>query len=98
MDDKDLPQAAREVIALYKVQRIAEQARTEADADPMPDETWKTVPALFGLPVEMDSDPLAHIPWATLSLALVIAAISTWAFFGLENAIQQFGLIPAEAW
>jgi Zn-finger nucleic acid-binding protein len=98
MDDKDLPQAAREVIALYKVQQIAEQARTEADADPMPDETWKTVPALFGLPVEMDSDPLAHIPWATLSLALVIAAISTWAFFGLENAIQQFGLIPAEAW
>jgi membrane associated rhomboid family serine protease len=28
----------------------------------------------------------------------VIAAISTWAFFGLGNAIQQFGLIPAEAW
>ena len=98
VDEKDLPQAAREALALYKVQQIAERAQAEADDDPMPDATWKTVPAIFGLPVEMDSDPLVHIPWVTLSLALVIAAISTWAFFDLKNAVQQFGLIPAEAW
>ena len=98
VDDKDLPPAAREVIALYKVQQIAEQAQAEEDADSMPDEGWKTVPAIFGLPVEMDSDPLARVPWATLSLALVIAAISAWAFFDLRNAVQRFGLIPAEAW
>jgi membrane associated rhomboid family serine protease/Zn-finger nucleic acid-binding protein len=96
VDEKDLPQAAREALALYKVQQIAEQAREETG--PMPDEGWKTVPALFGLPVEMEADPLARVPWVSLSLALVIAAVSSWAFFDLESAIQRFGLIPSEAW
>jgi membrane associated rhomboid family serine protease/Zn-finger nucleic acid-binding protein len=95
VDDKDLPQAAREALALYKVQQIAEQARAE---DPAPDANWKTVPAIFGLPVELDSDPLTRIPWATFSLAAIIAVISVWAFFDLENAVEQFGLIPAKAW
>jgi membrane associated rhomboid family serine protease/Zn-finger nucleic acid-binding protein len=95
MDEKDLPQAAREALAIYKVQQMAEQARAE---DPTPDEDWKTVPAIFGLPVEMDSDPLAHVPWATLSLSLLIVTISIWAFSDLENAVQHFGLIPDEAW
>ena len=98
VDDKDLPQAAREAIALYKVRQIAEQAQAEEEGDALPDEGWKTVPAIFGLPVEMDADPLTRVPWATLSLALAITAVSAWAFFGLKNAVQQFGLIPAEAW
>jgi len=96
VDDKDLPQAAREAIALYKVQQIAEQARAEADE--MPDEGWKTVPAIFGLPVEMESDPLARVPLATLLTALLIAAVSFWGFFNLENVVQNFGLIPDTAW
>ncbi|MGA3284176.1 MAG: rhomboid family intramembrane serine protease [Verrucomicrobiota bacterium] len=95
VDDKDLPQAAREVIALYKVQQIAEQARAE---DPTPDEDWKAVPAIFGLPVEMDSDPLARVPWLTFSLAFLIAVISIWAYSDLPAAVQRFGLVPAEAW
>jgi len=96
VDDKDLPPAAREALALYKVQQIAEQARAEEDT--MPDEGWKTVPAIFGLPVEMDSDPLARVPWATLLLALLIVTISIWAFFDLGNVVERFGLIPDEAW
>jgi membrane associated rhomboid family serine protease len=98
VDERALPQAAREALALYKVQQIAEQAQAESDADPMPDATWKTVPALFGLPVEMDPDPLARLPWLTFSLAVVIAAVSIWAFSDLKYAVQQFGLIPCEAW
>ena len=92
-DDKDLPQAARETLAIYKVQQMAEKARNE---DPEPDENWKTVPALLGLPVEMDSDPLTRIPLATLSLSAVIAIISIWAFFDLHNIVGAFGLIPAK--
>ena len=96
VDDKDLPRAAREALALYKVQQIAEQERREVDE--MPDEGWKTIPAIFGLPVEMDSDPLAHVPLVTLLTALLIAAVSCWAFFDLKNAVQNFGLIPDKAW
>jgi len=96
VDEKDLPQAAREALALYRVQQIAEQARAEEDATP--DEGWKTVPAIFGLPVEMDSDPLTHLPLATLSLSLLIVAVSIWGFFDLKNVVQNYGLIPDEAW
>lgn len=95
VSEKDLPQAAREALALYKVQQIAERARAE---DPTPDANWKTVPAILGLPVEMDSNPLTRIPWATFSLAAIIAAVSICAFFDLESAIEQFGLIPDKAW
>jgi membrane associated rhomboid family serine protease len=93
--ERNLPQAAREALAVYQVQKIAEQARAQ---DPEPDETWKTVPALLGLPVELDSDPLAQIPWATFLLAATITLISIWAFFDLKNAVEQFGLIPDQAW
>jgi len=96
VDDKDLPQAAREALALYKVQKIAEDARAEEDE--MPDEGWKTIPAIFGLPVEMDSDPLKRVPWATLLTALSIAVVSFWGFFDLDNVVREFGLIPDEAW
>jgi len=95
VDEKDLPQAAREALALYQVQQIAEQARKE---DPEPDANWKTVPALLGLPVEMDSEPLSRIPWATFSITAIIAVVSIGAFFDLKDAIEGFGLIPDEAW
>ncbi len=95
VEEKDLPQPAREALALYKVQQIAEQAREE---NPEPDANWKTVPALLGLPVEMDSDPLSRVPWATFSLAALIALISICGFVDVKSAIEQFGLIPDEAW
>jgi membrane associated rhomboid family serine protease len=93
--DADLPQAAREALAIHKVQEMARQAQEE---NPAPDANWKIVPALVGLPVEMDPDPLTRLPLATLLLSLLIAAISIWAFFDLENVVEQFGLIPDEAW
>ena len=62
-----------------------------------PEETWKTIPALFGFPVESETAALSRWPWLTWGLALVIAALSVWAFFDLEAAVQIFGFIPAEA-
>jgi hypothetical protein len=57
----DLPQAAREAIALAEVQMIAERARAE---DLSPDAAWKTIPAIFGFPVEAYSKLLSCVPWA----------------------------------
>jgi len=93
--EENLPQAAREVLALYKVQQIAEQVREQ---NPEPDAGWKAVPAAFGLPVEMDSDPLTKVPIATFGVALVVAAVSLWAFSNLQTVVTEFGLIPDEAW
>ena len=88
-----LPQAAHETLALYEVERIAEQAR---DADPSPDATWKTIPALFDFPVENETAPLKSLPWMTWSMAATIAIISVAAFANLEKVVHQFGLIPSE--
>jgi membrane associated rhomboid family serine protease len=86
---------AREALALHKVKQIAEQARA---ADPTPDEGWKTIPALFGFPVESDTNPVTRMPWATWSLTAIILMVSLWAFSDLRSAVERFGLIPAEFW
>lgn len=47
-DGKPVPQAAREAIALFQDQEMAERARW---LHPEPDADWKTLPAVVGLPV-----------------------------------------------
>jgi membrane associated rhomboid family serine protease len=94
VDVTKLPEAAREELAIYQARQIAEEAKLN---NPEPDSNWKIVPALIGLPVEMDSDPLARAPVATLGLSILIILISILAFNDLNSAVQNFGLIPNEA-
>jgi membrane associated rhomboid family serine protease/Zn-finger nucleic acid-binding protein len=92
-----LPQEAREQIAIAKVQQLAEEARgSDLDSAP-PDERWKQIAALFGLPVEFDEPAQERTPWATWLLATTIVAISAAAFANLREIVQHFGLIPADA-
>lgn len=92
------PDAARlrgiEVLATHKLEAMKPQGVT----DDAPDADWKTIPALFGLPVESGINPLSRHPWLTWSLALAIAAISIVAFFHLTTAVGRYGFVPAEAW
>jgi len=92
-----LPQEAREVIALAKVQQLAEQARgSDFDSAP-PDEWWKSIAAFFGMPVEFDAPAKKRRPAVTWFLAGLIVTASVHAFFHLQEAVQLFGLIPAQA-
>jgi membrane associated rhomboid family serine protease/Zn-finger nucleic acid-binding protein len=92
------PEEARlrgmEVLAQHKLDVMRERGLTDEE----PDESWKTIPALFGFPVESETDPLSRWPWFTWSLAAVIAMVSIGVFFDLEPAIHRFGLVPAEWW
>jgi len=74
-----------------------EQMKPSGFTDEGPDETWKTIPALFGFPVETNVDPLKRQPLVTWSLSAVIAFFSIWAFFHLKTAVGVFGFVPAEA-
>ena len=94
-EQAQLPQAAREALAIYEVQKMGEAAR---DEDPFPDEPWKVLPAAFGLPVESDEQELQRWPWATWALCALIAAISILTFGNLDSVVQRFGMIPAEVW
>ena len=93
----ELPQKAREAIALAKVQELAEQARgTDFDSSP-PDEWWKEIAAFLGMPIEFDAVPQARTPWATWTLCAAIIVASIFAFTRLHEIVSQFGLVPAQA-
>jgi len=93
----EMPQAAREAIAMLKVEELAEQARgTDFDSAP-PDEGWKQIAAFLGMPIEFDAAPQERRPWATWMLCLLIISASTFAFTQLHEIVSRFGLIPAQA-
>jgi hypothetical protein len=92
-----LPQKAREAIALARVQQLAEQARGPDFDSAAPDEWWKSIAAFLGMPVEFDAPAEERRPVVTWFLAAVIITASVHSFFHLHEAVQLFGLIPAQA-
>lgn len=91
-----LPPQIREALALEKVAELAQQARSSwTGADP--DEWWKYLPGLLGMPVEYGDLPMHRMPYATWTLAALITVVSVAAFSDLSAAILEFGLIPAQA-
>jgi membrane associated rhomboid family serine protease/Zn-finger nucleic acid-binding protein len=95
--EPELPQKARELIAMEKVKELAEQAQgSDFDSAP-PDEWWKQIAAFLGMPVEFDTAPQDRRPWVTWSLCIAIIATSAFAFTNLNQIVSRFGLIPAQA-
>ena len=92
---KSLPPEARERIAMLEVEAIQKAADSDEEHSG-PSETWHYIPALLGLPIEQEPGRLSSIPWATWSLAAVIALFSLTAFSDLEPMIKHFGLIPSD--
>jgi membrane associated rhomboid family serine protease len=89
---KPLPPAVTQRIALCRLEALR---REEHEARKSPDEAWKYIPALLGMPVEFDSEETRRMPVATLFLLCVISAVSFLGFAGVLTS-AQFGLIPAE--
>ncbi len=88
----------REAFARYQLE-IDERRRRgpEIGRDDGPEETWKWIPALFGLPVEEDSS-LASWPWLTWALVALLVVTFALTQSNLTEVVRQFGLIPAEPW
>jgi membrane associated rhomboid family serine protease len=90
-----LPQEAREAIALAQLEIIRQESEvTEASAPP--DYWWQLVLGLTGVPVEYNDAPLQNRPLITWSLAAMIAAVTLTAMGNLQDAVESWGLIPAE--
>jgi membrane associated rhomboid family serine protease/Zn-finger nucleic acid-binding protein len=89
---RELPQAAREAIAIQQVRLIAEKAQLE---DPAPDSAWKVVPAIFGMPVELDSDSPARPPLLTWSIAFLMTCATLFALADPERFFAMFGMVPS---
>jgi len=95
--EPELPQKAREMLAMAEVERLSKQAEGSDYNSVAPDESWKQIAAFLGMPVEFDAPEEQRKPWATWLLSAVIICASLSAFTNLHEFVQRFGLIPAEA-
>jgi membrane associated rhomboid family serine protease/Zn-finger nucleic acid-binding protein len=93
----ELPQKAREMLAIAEVARLSKQAEGPELDSAAPDESWKQIAAFLGMPVEFDAPEEQRRPWATVLLSAAIICTSLVAFLNLRVVVQRFGLIPAEA-
>jgi membrane associated rhomboid family serine protease/Zn-finger nucleic acid-binding protein len=93
----DLPQPAREMLAIAEVERLAKQAEGSDLDSAAPEESWKQIAGFLGMPVEFDEPKEQRRPWATWLLSAAIICSSLLAFSNLREVVQRFGLIPAEA-
>ena len=93
----ELPQKAREMLAIAEVERLSKQAEGPDLDSAAPEESWKQIAAFLGMPVEFDAPAEQRKPWATWLLSATIICASLVAFSNLRDVVQRFGLIPAEA-
>ena len=93
----ELPQKAREMLALAEVELLSKQAEGPDFDSAAPDESWKKIAAFLGMPVEFDAPEEQRKPWATWLLSAIIICVSLIAFLNLREVVQHFGLIPAQA-
>ena len=93
----ELPQKAREMLAIAEVERLAKQAEGSDLDSVAPEESWKQIAGFLGMPVEFDAPEEERRPWATWLLSAAIICASLLAFLNLREVVQRFGLIPAEA-
>ncbi len=97
--DRDrLPEKVREAMAMADL-KLDEARRCGGDfGGQEPEETWKYIPALFGLPVEHDVHPIRCWPWITWTLAAVMVLTFALSFANLREVVEQYGLVPAQMW
>lgn len=95
--EPELSPEARRTLALHKVQLLTERAAAEGVGQ-APEEKWKMLPAILGMPVECEASTFERTPWMTWTLTAAIIVISVTAFFDLRVAIADFALIPGQAW
>ena len=93
-----LPEKVREAMAMADLRRLETESRGNDFGENSPDEVWKTVPALLGLPVETDVNPVRCWPWVTWGLVAAMALVYALTFAHLQVAVDQFGLVPARWW
>lgn len=94
--EPELPQKARELLAIHEVERLAKEA--ERDSERYPEETWKYLPAVLGMPVEIEESETESFPWVTWGTAAVVVVVSLLAFQNLSAAVNSLGLIPSQGW
>ncbi|MEM7010650.1 MAG: rhomboid family intramembrane serine protease, partial [Verrucomicrobiota bacterium] len=91
--EKELPPEAKEKIALAQIQHQRQRMEEE---DQSPDEGWKWIPAMMGMPVEHHVKPIRSLPWVTWGVAAMCVVLFLISLSDFEEAIATFGLDPGD--
>ncbi len=96
--DDDLPPEAKEVLAMKMIEleekRINSSIGGNRATEEAPDEFWKYLPALLGMPVEKDIEPVKKIPYITWGIALTCILLFGVTYGNLDQVIKNWGFIP----
>ncbi len=96
----ELPQKAKEILALHQIETIAEQGNSDIcdGGYNVPDAVWKYIPVILGLPVERDSCQCRRLPLITWILAAACLAVYGYMEFTDTHSLlfRQWGFIPAQ--
>lgn len=95
--EDELPQEARQKLAILEVKQMAESVRIEEEDSP-PESWWQYLAAFVGLPVEVEDKGWSRFPLVTAAVAVLILLVSLIAMSNLDSAITNFGLIPNDCW
>jgi len=94
---KNLPAEVREQMALADLRVLEMKDRKGEYGSAPPDEAWKWVPALLGMPVEHEVNPIKSYPWFTWILVGLMAITFALTFGETQEVAELYGLVPAEA-
>jgi len=100
ISEPELTPQAREAAALVKVDEIRKQYE-ESDGGGAPDEAWKWLPGILGLPVECGVPAAGTRPWVTwgavaLCVIVFVGALVAGGARALGDMIGTWGFVPAE--
>jgi membrane associated rhomboid family serine protease len=94
--EETVPPETRQRLAILEVERIR-AARELESSDGMPDVWWQWIPGLLGLPIEHGANICRSRPWVTWTLGALIVVVGLATSGDLSAAIEQYGLVPAQA-
>ena len=97
-EEEPISLEAREKLALLELERA--KSRREAAEPGTPDEAWKWLPALLGMPVEIDAPGVSHRPWRTWSAIVLCVLATAPVLFASDQAagelFERWGFVPAQ--
>ncbi len=99
-EQEGLSPKARELLALRQIQveeqRINREFRNIDGGEHAPDEGWKYLVGLLGLPVELDAPACRRLPLITWGVSLLCLVVFFFTFSHLREAIGSWGFIPGQ--
>lgn len=87
---------AREAIALAEIERIRRRHEPGEFEGGAPDEWWKVLASIVGMPVEHESQGLLRWPLLTWGIGLLILLVGLFTFGSLEEWVGDYGFVPAD--